>query len=195
MPLIYGEGDNAFVRLRKEIDKSCREDEVVQHWLSKLPIARQAAFNSHDNQYGSMCLPDTRVELLQDIGDWIDGRDPRCIFWLNGIADTGKSTIARTISRKYYDRGILGASFFLSRGGGDISIADMLLTTIAAQLASRIPAVRRHICEAVRESPDIATLSRRDQWDQLIIKPLSRLERWLNTFCHSPHSRRLGRMR
>jgi hypothetical protein len=65
MPLMYGEGDNAFARLREQIDKSCREDELMHHWLSKLPITRQAAFNYCDNHYGTSCLPNSSVELCQ----------------------------------------------------------------------------------------------------------------------------------
>lgn len=162
MPLIYGEGEHAFARLREEIDKSHLEGANIHYWLSKLPVACQAAFNSHDNQYRSTCLPETRVELLQDITKWVNGMDKQYIFWLNRIAGTGKSTVARTIARTYYDRGNLGASFFFSRGGGDVSVADRLLTTIASQLASRIPSARRHIYEAIRENPDIAIHSLRD---------------------------------
>lgn len=63
------------------------------------------------------CLPDTRVDVLREIFDWADRQDNRCIFWLNGLAGTRKSTIARTIARKYSEEH-LGASFFFSRGGG-----------------------------------------------------------------------------
>jgi hypothetical protein len=36
----------------------------------------------------------------------------------------GKSTIARTIAQRYYEKDCLGASFFFSRGGGDVSHAS-----------------------------------------------------------------------
>jgi len=32
--------------------------------------------------------------------DWCDDPDSKCIFWLNGMAGTGKSTISRTIARE-----------------------------------------------------------------------------------------------
>ncbi|KAE8443107.1 hypothetical protein EG329_002351 [Mollisiaceae sp. DMI_Dod_QoI] len=116
------------------------------------------------------------VELLQDIKEWADGLDERCIFWLNGIAGTGKSTVARTIARTYHDRDNLGASFFFSRGGGDVGLAEKLFTTLAFQLAAKIPSVRRYICEAIMQHPDIELQSLRDQWDKLILDPLSKLD-------------------
>lgn len=72
--------------------------------LTKLPNAPQASFNSYERQHDSLCLDDTRVDILRDIMTWVDGQDERCIFWLNGMAGTGKSAIARTIARKYYSQ-------------------------------------------------------------------------------------------
>jgi len=107
---------------------------------------------------------------------WADGRDERCIFWLNGMAGTGKSTIARTVARKYYDQKRLGASFFFSRGGGDVNHAGKFFASIALQLAKKSSALKRCICEAIAERSDIASQALRDQWNQLILRPLSKLE-------------------
>src|SRR5271155_4473965 len=89
----------------------CRRPEDDSHLLKLLPYAAQAAFNSADKQHDPLCLPDTRVDVLNQIRAWADGGDEGSIFWLNGMAGTGKSTIARTIARAYYDRNRLGASF------------------------------------------------------------------------------------
>jgi hypothetical protein len=51
----------------------------------------------------------------------------------------GKSTIAHTIARKYSKRKRLRASFFFSRGGGDVSHAGKFFTSIAMQLANNAP--------------------------------------------------------
>ena len=176
MPLLYGEGDHAFARLLEEIDKKSVERAKLDHLLTTLPIAPQAAFDSLENQHGPTCLPNTRLELLQNIEEWADGPHERCIYWLNGIAGTGKSTIARTVAKIHHDQGNLGASFFFSRGGGDVGHADRVGPTLAVQLAARIPAVRRHICEAIQENKNMASNSLRDQWDQLILNPLLKLD-------------------
>jgi hypothetical protein len=148
--------------------------------LQSLPIAKDAPFNAYNRQYEPACLPDTRIDLLQEIYDWADvkdGQDERYIFWLNGLAGTGKSTISRTVARKYYEQKRLGASFFFSKGGGDVSHAGRFFPSLAVQLAKTIPSLQKHICDAIVEHSDIASLSLLDQWRQLVFGPLSRLEK------------------
>ncbi|KAA6414866.1 MAG: hypothetical protein FRX48_01616 [Lasallia pustulata] len=142
---------------------------------SFLPYAVDAPFNTYSRQHDPTCLPDTRVDLLREIYTWADGKDRRFIYWLNGLAGTGKSTIARTVARKYFDNGQLGASFFFSRGGGDVGHASKFFTTIAVQLARKSQSLQRYIGDAVRKNADIATQSLGDQWRQLVLGPLSKL--------------------
>jgi hypothetical protein len=92
------------------------------------------------------------------------------------MAGTGKSTIARTVSREYYDRNRLGASFFFSRGGGDVSHAGKFFTSIAVQLANKSSVLKRYICEAIAERRDIASKALRDQWNHLVLRSLSKVE-------------------
>ena len=66
--------------------------------LSQLPIVHSTSFDSFGQEHGSFCLPDTRVELLRQIEDWADDFSTESIFWLNGMAGTGKSTISRTVA-------------------------------------------------------------------------------------------------
>jgi hypothetical protein len=127
------------------------ENRASEPLLSTLPVASEAAFNSLHNQHEPTCLLNTRAELLQDIATWVDGADERCVVWLKGMAGTGKSTVARIIARTYYNRGVLGASFFFSRGGGDLSNANKFVTTLARQLATRLPVAKGHINEAIKE--------------------------------------------
>jgi hypothetical protein len=143
--------------------------------LSNLPYAKDAPFNSYAKQHDPTCLENTRVDVLRQIQEWADGQDKRCIFWLSGLAGTGKSTIARTIARAYSDRSRLGASFFFSRGGGDVGHAGKFVTSIAIQLASNVPTLQQHISEAIAEQTNITSQSLRDQWQQLVLRPLSKL--------------------
>ncbi|ORY58143.1 uncharacterized protein BCR38DRAFT_489623 [Pseudomassariella vexata] len=66
--------------------------------LRGLPIAQGAAFDSHDEEHNPTCLQETRVELLREINEWIQNPNTEAIFWLNGMAGTGKSTISRTLA-------------------------------------------------------------------------------------------------
>ncbi|KAF1815699.1 hypothetical protein P152DRAFT_505529 [Eremomyces bilateralis CBS 781.70] len=143
--------------------------------LKSLPTAEDAPFNAYQRQHDVTCLPDTRVDLLQEIYSWAGSRDERCIFWLNGLAGTGKSTITRTVARIYFKQKRLGASFFFERGGRDVGHAGKFVTSIAWQLAISIPSLGQHICDALKERRDIASQSLRDQWQQLVLRPLSKL--------------------
>jgi hypothetical protein len=108
--------------------------------------------------------------------EWSANPCSKCIFWLNGMAGTGKSTIARTIARKLDDQKRLGASFFFSRGEGDLANAAKFFCTIAFQLASKSSIVKSNICQAIAERCDIGQKSLRDQWEQLIRRPLAALK-------------------
>ena len=69
---------------------------------------------------------------------WADGYGGKRIFWLNGMAGTGKSTIARTVAHHYSEQKRLGASFFFSRDGGDVGHAGKFFATIAWQLQGHL---------------------------------------------------------
>lgn len=92
------------------------------------------------------------------------------------MAGMGKSTIARTIAREYHKHGRLGASFFFSRGGGDLGVSNKLFTTLATQLATISPTFRSGLCAAISQSSSISDIGLYDQWERLIIQPLSRIE-------------------
>ena len=149
-------------------------DEHGRH-LSKLPYADGAAFNSRLWEHESECLSGTRVDLLQEIITWSNDPNGACIFWLNGIAGTGKSTIARTVARTWSGQNRLGASFLFSKGHGDLGHAAKLFTTLATQLAHTVPSVKKFICTAIEENPDIFQRGLGDQWKYLILQPLSNL--------------------
>jgi len=140
--------------------------------LLKLPYAEGAAYNHRLWEHEDRCLPDTRVQLRQQIMDWYENPRSPCIFWLNGMAGTGKSTISRTVAGELADKGRLAASFFFSRGQKDISHADKFFTTIAAQLAECLSELRPLISKVIDDHFDIHQRSLREQWQLLIYDPL-----------------------
>ncbi|PVH97942.1 putative WD-repeat protein [Periconia macrospinosa] len=144
--------------------------------LKSLPTAKDAPFNAYGRQHDPTCLPDTGVDLLREIHDWADGEHSPGLFWLSGLAGTGKSTIAQTVAATYHATGQLAASFFFSRAGGDVGHAGMFITSIAVQLANSIPGLKRKVCEAIAKHNDIASQSIDDQWHELVLSPLSSLQ-------------------
>nr|XP_001401751.2 NACHT and WD40 domain protein [Aspergillus niger CBS 513.88] len=139
--------------------------------LDKLPIAEGAHFDSHMDENQVECLKNTRVELLDGIMDWVDDTQGKTIFWLRGVAGTGKSTISRTVARKLQERELLGASFFFKRGEGDRGNASRFITTIAKQFMIALPQLRKEIATAM-EDDLIVSKSLKEQFDHLLLKPL-----------------------
>ncbi|CEL09204.1 hypothetical protein ASPCAL12343 [Aspergillus calidoustus] len=123
----------------------------------------------------AICLPGTQTELLLDIQRWAIAADGKCIFWLNSLAGTGKSTIARTVAKAFQEQGLLGASFFFKRGEGDRGNAARFFPTIIQQLSSRIPELRAAILQVIQDNPEISTKSLKEQFNELIYKPFRSL--------------------
>jgi hypothetical protein len=142
--------------------------------LAKLPVATGAAFSSYHRQHEPQCTPDTRVELLGQLQKWSYNQD-KYIFWLGGLAGTGKSTVARTAASSFSSQKRLGASFFFSRGGGDLGNAAKFVSTLAYQLANLSVSFKRLVCEAIAEQSGITQQGLRNQWEALILRPLSKL--------------------
>lgn len=142
--------------------------------LDRLPVAKGASFDSHDEQYYATCLPSTRTDVLQQISDWADDADPKPIFWLSGMAGTGKSTISRTVAQSFAKTGRLGASFFFKKGHADRGGLARFFTTIAAQLAVNLPTTSPHIRDVLDADPSIVIKNAREQFDKLFREPLSK---------------------
>jgi len=137
--------------------------------LQTLPRARNA---SHFSEHHRYCLKGTRVEVLQLIENWTDDDEALRVYWLNGHAGSGKSTIAQSFSKRMFADRRLGASFFCSRDFADRSELHFIFPTLAFQLACQFPAFRRHIVNTLRLRPDIGSESLTNQLTELIIEPL-----------------------
>jgi len=87
-------------------------------------------------------MPGTRVRVLSMFMDWARS-DPMRIFWLAGLAGTGKTSIAITLCRMLQaDPGVLlGGAFFCSRiaNVSEQMDARCILPTLAVALAEQWP--------------------------------------------------------
>ena len=117
------------------------------------------------------CLRGTRKDVLRKIERWLAEETDRRIFWLNGLAGTGKSTIAQTFSENSFADGKLGASFFCSRYFEDRSNIQNIFPTLAFQLAYRYPEFRKELLPVLRANPEIGQESLRSQLEKVIIGP------------------------
>ena len=124
----------------------------------------------HGNRNG--CLKGTRECVLREIECWSKDFNESPVFWLSGLAGTGKSTIAQTIAERIFAEGSLGASFFCSRGIESRSNLQLIFPTLAFQLAQKYPHFRSHLIPLLRSNPDIINETLQAQMQKLLVKPL-----------------------
>jgi len=125
------------------------------------------------------CLDGTRVEILNEIVDWINNTDVAAppIYWLYGQAGKGKSAIAHTIALQAQNLGMLASCFCFSRARQNEQLHTKLFPTIARDLAHRDIRLRPLLVEvttnnySLRDTTDVAA-----QWTKLILEPLSQLK-------------------
>ena len=138
--------------------------------LAKLEPVRNAG---HRAGHHEKCLPGTRESVLRDILLWAKNPRDQNVFWLNGLAGTGKSTIAQSFSEVVANDGTLGASFFCSRDYFDRRELKNIFPTLAYQLACRYPHFRNHIVTSIKKDPTLIHASLIYQLENLLVNPLS----------------------
>ncbi|CAG8090977.1 unnamed protein product [Penicillium nalgiovense] len=148
-------------------------DRINQHIdLGKLEGAMEAGFASFDDRDEVECLQGTRTELLQQIMGWAMSPSQKSIFWLQGMAGTGKSTISRTVAMSLKETNHLGASFFFKRGEGDRGNAKRFFPTLTRQLMLRFSELSSGVQKTLYDDPDIASKSLKEQFEKLLLQPL-----------------------
>jgi hypothetical protein len=118
------------------------------------------------------CLKGTRKDVLQEIEYWSTSEQGQRIFWLNGLAGTGKSTIAQTFAEMSFADGRLGASFFCSRNSEARSNLKAIFPTLAFQLAYQYPLFRMELLQVLNAQPDVDQESLCSQLENFIVGPL-----------------------
>jgi len=118
------------------------------------------------------CLRGTRKDVFSQIDHWLADKKDRRVFWLNGPAGTGKSTIAQTFAETSFADGKLGASFFCSRDSEDRSSLQTIFPTLAFQLAHHYPRFREKLLPVITTIPDVGRGSLCSQMEKLIVGPL-----------------------
>src|SRR5260221_11761874 len=117
-----------------------------------LPRAPDAGYDTNRSGAPSSCFEGTRVEILQSVMAWLerpvmDVSKP--IYWVNGLAGIGKSTIARTVAEQVNSLALPMASFFFVRHNDALSNGKLFVPSIAFRLAEIIP----KFIESVSHSP------------------------------------------
>ncbi|KDN40945.1 hypothetical protein RSAG8_07813, partial [Rhizoctonia solani AG-8 WAC10335] len=147
---------------------------LVDKRLESLRPTNLARFNSELSTEVSRrgCTKDTRTRILEDSIAWSESPDLAKIYWMNGMAGTGKTTIAYSFCERLEAGKQLAASFFCTRASPECREAKRIIPTIAYQLARRIAPFRHSLCQQLKKDPDISTGQLSYQFDLLLKKPL-----------------------
>lgn len=131
------------------------------------------------------CLRGTQNDILNTIQDWAENPDGEIIFWLHGMAGTGKTSVALAVANALNERqpftdgrkapraAFLGASFFFKQGDRTRNTTERFFTTLARSLAQEFADLRVHIANAVAKNLDIGSKAPQQQLSGLIVRPVS----------------------
>ncbi|KAH8822260.1 hypothetical protein DL96DRAFT_1533830 [Flagelloscypha sp. PMI_526] len=143
--------------------------------LGQLNVSREAPFTSvvAENVQRVSCTPGTRVAILQKLLDWATAQDydiKNALFWLCGLAGTGKTTILRDICQSLHKLNLLASSYFCSiqPSSGD---SRHLVPTIARHLASRSQTFKTALVEQLQQDPDLFSATLQIQFQSLLCEP------------------------
>jgi len=100
------------------------------------------------------------------------GEQKQHVFWLNGLAGTGKTTIAQTFAQTALANGKFGASFFCSRSVQGRSDLHAIFPTLAFQLTHQDQCFQKELLQVLKEHRDVRQLSLCVQMEEFIVRPL-----------------------
>ncbi|EJD05239.1 WD40 repeat-like protein [Fomitiporia mediterranea MF3/22] len=116
------------------------------------------------------CLPGTRANIQNEIVEWASACTDQNIFWLHGVAGSGKSTVSTTIAEHFRTISRLGAHLFFERGKSDPS---SVIRTLAYRLSTYDSSVEKHVSKAIEQDNEIARATAVMQFKSLLHGPLS----------------------
>ncbi|KDN40729.1 hypothetical protein RSAG8_07904, partial [Rhizoctonia solani AG-8 WAC10335] len=175
--LCYFQIEAAFHQLQCDASLSTwrnSDKQVKDLLLSGMSPAHDARYDSSysDDVIRGGCYQNTRVNVLDGIRGWISHQGQTKIYWMNGMAGTGKTTIAYSVCTELEKNGGLAASFFCSRSSPECRDVKRMLPTIAYQLAQRSYSFRSVLCRILSEEANIGQRNVAVQFEHLIKVPL-----------------------
>ncbi|QRV94944.1 WD repeat-containing protein [Ceratobasidium sp. AG-Ba] len=142
--------------------------------LNRLPQSPDAKYDSAKAlELGrGPCTLDTRVDILNKMYDWTRANTEEKIYWLNGMAGTGKTTIAYSLCENLQKNGKLAASFFCSRQLPECRDVNRIVPSIVYQLSRLFLPFRRVIATVLESNSDAYNQSIVEQFKKLLVEPL-----------------------
>ena len=140
----------------------------------RLAVSLEAIHDSAERYPAPNCHPDTRKAVRQIILDWIHNDSVAFpFFWLYGAPGVGKTAILQAIAEVLCSPSgtdeNFGGSFFFSRGKNGRDQGHFLFSTLAYQLALKVPGLRQHVNHIMEANPELHTKSMTIQLQTLIV--------------------------
>ena len=114
--------------------------------------------------------------VLAGLDDWLQKPSSASIYWMNGMAGTGKTTIAYTFCEQVEKRKQLAANFFCTRNAIDCKNTSRIVPTIAYQLARYSIPYQSALCKVLGKNPDIGSKHVLKQFELLLKDPLQQVK-------------------
>ncbi|KAJ7727488.1 hypothetical protein B0H16DRAFT_1778683 [Mycena metata] len=145
--------------------------------LDKSEELKKLRHLSYDASLRTGCLPGTREDILADISNWLttplsNGN----ILWLSGVAGSGKSSVATTLSQHLREADRLGAFLFFTRNNLANSNPTAVLHTITYRLAQFNAHIRDALCTVIAQKREILEAPIHHQFEALLRGPLRSAE-------------------
>jgi hypothetical protein len=151
----------------------------VCRYLARSELLAAAAHTAvHDSAARSdapRCHRNTRVKYLDKLERWMLGNgedlEGMRLIWLHGGAGAGKSAIMQSIVEQCVQHAVILGSFFFFRTDSSRNYAEVLIPTLAYQLACAFPAAMTVLEPIIHRYPLIFKASVRTQAYELLVRP------------------------
>ncbi|KAF8699570.1 WD domain, G-beta repeat, partial [Rhizoctonia solani] len=168
----YSRIDEHLQRLARNVNLRIMDtiyEQAKESRLTQILSAKSAFYDSGGVKRGG-CAPGTREPQIKMLIEWASSPDSGRTCWMNGMAGTGKTTIAYTVCEMLGSQ--LGASFFCSRAIPECRQVKSIIPCIAYQLARFSVPFSGALVKALMASPDVHLRSLKQQYEKLIFEPL-----------------------
>ncbi|QRV97688.1 Vegetative incompatibility protein HET-E-1 [Ceratobasidium sp. AG-Ba] len=167
---------NANINIWKTVDEQAAESRL-RH-LPHSPAAKYHSAESWNIGRGG-CAENTRVAILEQLHKWACDNAEEQIYWLNGMAGTGKTTIAYSFCRRLEHDHKLVASFFCSQRLPECREVNRIIPTISYQFARYSRPFYHAISDVLASNPDAHNQLLVNQIAELLVNPMNHMKHTL----------------
>jgi hypothetical protein len=126
------------------------------------------------------CLPNTRQAIIDEIMAWANqpaSTELSKIFWLTGVAGSGKSAIAHTVAHRFQAMARLGSSFCFDVASQAVRGPQHLFSTISWDLGNFDLVWKQALWNVIKEAPSLhSSLSVTEHFENFLLKPSKMLK-------------------